>query len=211
VISDLLDVVLSQDVVDATNTGVVGFCRRYGFKEEPLQVRFRILDRKIRLLPSGKDQDVTLTQDDFSSLDLPVSTVFITENKINFLSFPEIPGAMAIFGAGYGFDNLSDVPWFHRKKIHYWGDIDTHGFAILNQLRGKHPHVESFLMDQQTLLDHRSLWVTEPSPEICDLVRLNEEERRLYEQLRDNHFGDRVRLEQEVIGFRYLLDALRKI
>ena len=26
--------------------------------------------------------------------------------------------------------------WLLEKEIYYWGDIDTHGFAIFNQLRG---------------------------------------------------------------------------
>ncbi|MGI6299138.1 MAG: Wadjet anti-phage system protein JetD domain-containing protein [Saccharofermentanales bacterium] len=40
-----------------------------------------------------------------------------------------------IFGAGYGFDHLASASWLNQKDIYYWGDIDTHGFAILNQLR----------------------------------------------------------------------------
>jgi hypothetical protein len=50
---------------------------------------------------------------------------------------------------GYGFDNLAAALWLQQKDIYYWGDIDTHGFAILNQLRGFFPHAVSFLMDQR--------------------------------------------------------------
>jgi hypothetical protein len=38
---------------------------------------------------------------------------------------------------------------------------------------------------------------------------LSAEESALYDQLRQNHWGDRIRLEQEKIGFDFLLDALR--
>jgi len=157
------------------------------------------------------DQDVTLTQSAFASLVLPVSKVFITENEINFLAFPDISDAMVIFGAGYGFDNLAAAPWLHEKEIYYWGDIDTHGFAILNQLRGFLPHAVSFLMDQQTLLAHRALWGVETQPETGTLARLNSEESALYNQLRRNHWGERIRLEQERIGFDFLCNVLRRL
>jgi hypothetical protein len=64
-------------------------------------------------------------------------------------------------------------------------------------------------MDQPTLLAHRSLWGVEPQPETAALARLNAEESALYDQLRENHWGNRVRLEQERIGFQFVLDHLR--
>jgi hypothetical protein len=39
--------------------------------------------------------------------------------------------------------------------VHYWGDLDTHGFAILHSLRAWLPQTQSFLMDRQTLAEHR--------------------------------------------------------
>lgn len=39
--------------------------------------------------------------------------------------------------------------------VHYWGDLDTHGSAILDRLRAWLPQTRSFLMDRETLLDHR--------------------------------------------------------
>lgn len=211
VLAELLDLVLPEEAIDATRTGVGGFCRRYGFLDKPSRVRFRVLDPNIRLLPGAADQDITLTQSAFASLDLPVATVFITENEINFLAFPDVPDALVVFGAGYGIDNLATAPWLHQKDIFYWGDIDTHGFAILNQLRGFLPHVVSFLMDQQTLLAHRALWGIEMQPETGALTRLNSEECILYEQLSQNHWGERVRLEQERIRFDLLLDVLHEL
>jgi len=209
VLAELLDLVLPEDSIDGTYTGIGGFCRRYGFLDKPSRVRFRMLDSNVRLLPVEADQDITLTQSAFAALDLPVSKVFITENEINFLAFPNVSDAMVVFGAGYGFDNLAAAPWLHEKQILYWGDIDTHGFAILNQLRGFLPHVVSFLMDQPTLLAHRALWGVEMQPETGTLTRLNSEEGALYDQLRQNHWGERVRLEQERIGFDFLREALR--
>lgn len=211
VLAELLDRVLPEEAVDAAHTGTSGFCRRYGFLDKPLRVRFRILDPNIRLLPGETDQDITLTQAAFSSLALSVSKVFITENEINFLAFPNVPDGVVIFGAGYGFDNLAAASWLNEKEIYYWGDIDTHGFCILNQLRGFFPRTASFLMDRQTLLDHRPLWGVEAQPERGALARLNKAESSLYDELRLNCMGDRVRLEQERVGFDFLREVLQRI
>ncbi len=211
VLADLLDLVLPEEAIDATHKGIGGFCRRYGFLDKPSRVRFRLLDPNIWMLPTESDQDITLTQASFSSLDLLVSKVFITENEINFLAFPDVPDSMVIFGAGYGFDNLAAALWLQQKDIYYWGDIDTHGFAILNQFRKFFPHSISFLMDRYTLLEHRPLWGAEAQPETANLARLNPEESALFDQLRHNHWGERIRLEQERIGFDFLLKVLQRL
>jgi hypothetical protein len=89
-----------------------------------------------------------------------------------------------------------------RCELHYWGDIDTHGFAILDQLRAHWLHAQTFLMDRDTLLSHEVQWTPEPQPTQRDLPRLNEAERRLYDDLRWCRLrAEPVRLEQERIGF----------
>jgi hypothetical protein len=93
----------------------------------------------------------------------------------------------------------------------YWGDIDTHGFAILNQLRGYFPSASSFLMDRETLLAHRLHWGEEPEPARYDLPRLGPEEVSLYTELRFDRHQLRLRLEQERIGYGWLCDRLAGI
>jgi hypothetical protein len=211
VLGELFDLVLPPEEIDATASGASGFCRRYGFQDKPLRVRFRILDTKLALLPTQSDQDITVRQATFAQLELPVTKVFITENEINFLAFPDVPEAMVIFGAGYGFENLASVEWMRDRVIHYWGDIDTHGFAILNQLRGFFPHAASLLMDRETLMEHQALWGLEPSPETGALIRLTAEESVLYDMLRRDELGSHIRLEQEKIGFEWLVEALGRV
>jgi hypothetical protein len=210
VLSELFDLALPPELIDTEATGTSNFCQRYGFRDKPLHVRFRILDQALVLLTDGTEQDITLTQADFACLILPVETVFITENEINFLAFPPVPQAMVIFGAGYGFQNLARIDWLQTRKLCYWGDIDTHGLAILNQFREHFPHAASLLMDRQTLLAHREHWQTEPHPETAELTRLTEAEQSLYDDLRQNRLGDSVRLEQEKIGYETLLAALER-
>ena len=164
------------------------------------------------LLPAAgeaaPEQDVTLDAASFAALDTGVSRVFITENEINFLAFPCVRAGMVIFGAGYGFETLGRAHWLRRCRLHYWGDIDTHGFAILDALRARFDHAESFLMDRGTLMAFESLWGAEDRPIDRDLPRLTAEERALYDDLRDHRIGRNLRLEQERIGFGWVASAL---
>ena len=216
VLGELLDLALRPESIDAgAPAGVAGFSRRYGFREKPERIRFRVLEPTLSPLPAGPegagDQDITLDEATFAALRTGVSRVFITENEINFLAFPRVKGAMVIFGAGYGFERLGRARWLEDLRLHYWGDIDTHGFAILDALRARFGHVESFLMDRSTLLAFESLWGTEDSPVDRDLPRLTEEEHALYDDLRNNRIGRHVRLEQERIGFGWVSDALARL
>lgn len=208
VLVELLDAVLPSDAIDSTASGVNKFARRYGFLDKPVRIRFRVLDPKLSLLGPLTGQDLTLDAESFARLDAKVLRVFITENEVNFLAFPQIGNSLVIFGAGYGFDMLRQAEWLTRCRVHYWGDIDTHGFAILDQLRGQFDHVESFLMDRATLMAFESLWGEEEKQTLRDLPRLNLDERALHDDLRDNRIRKNLRLEQERIGFGWVKSAL---
>ena len=213
VLSELLDLSLGADAIDAGASGVANFAQRYGFRAKPMRVRLRLLDPHQRLLPGTADHDLSLNHDAFASLDPAASRIFVTENEINFLAFPALADSLVIFGAGYGFDMLAQATWLLHRRIHYWGDIDTHGFAILDQLRAHFAHAESFLMDRETLMVHRSLWTDEPQPTLRDLPRLNDSERALFDDLRWKRLvSERApRLEQERIGFGWVEAALRML
>lgn len=211
VLAELLDMALPADAVDISKTGINQFSARYGFLEKPMRIRFRVLDPATRAVPGSTYPDVTLDADSFSRLGLAVRRVFITENETNFLAFPPVCDAIVIFGAGYGWDALARSHWLSSCSIHYWGDIDTHGFGILDQLRSHFDHVASFLMDKATLDAHAPVWGNEDKPLRVDLHRLTSDERVLYDDLRDNRIRAGLRLEQEHIGFHWLAHRLQHL
>ena len=184
-------------------TPAARFAAGHGFLHPPELLRFRLLDPDVPLL--GEARDLTVTAEAFSTLSLPVSNVMITENLVNFLALPERPDTLAIYGGGYGFSSLRDAGWLRDCKVLYWGDLDTHGFRILDQLRAVHPHVASVLMDEATLLAHRDVWGSEPAPSRAALTRLTAEESAVYEALGSDAFGKAVRLEQELIRWDWAL------
>lgn len=94
----------------------------------------------------------------FAALRTGVDRVYITENEVKALAFPDVESSMVVSGGGYGVDRLEQVDWLRSRPILYWGNIDTHGFAIFDRLRASIPGVASLLMDENTLQAHRHVW-----------------------------------------------------
>lgn len=208
-LTELLDLILPASSVQREATGARQFDQRFGLLGKPTMLRFRLLDRELFI--SGL-HDLTVPLDQFIALAPPATRVFITENEINMLAMPPLPGAMVIFGGGYAIDRLRDIAWLRARELIYWGDIDTHGFAILDRLRASMPHTRSTMMDEATLQAHRPLWGTEPADKryAGDLTRLDAAEQALFGALRDNVHGRHVRMEQERIGFGWIRDVLNR-
>ena len=199
VLVELLDLQLDPDRVDPQAADFEG---RYGFRRKPGYVRFRS--------PAGQDgyTELTVRADEFAAPPPGTSRVYVVENEVTYLAFPLAPDTIVIFGGGYAVQVLESLGWLATLDLVYWGDIDTHGFAILNRLRRRFPHARSVLMDRATLLAHDSQWVTEPSPVKADLGLLSAAERDLYRDLVTGVFGPAVRLEQERVSFVALERAL---
>ncbi|NOR71215.1 MAG: hypothetical protein GQ532_16210, partial [Methylomarinum sp.] len=53
------------------------------------------------------------------------------------------------FGLGYAVNLLAEAQCLQDRALFYWGDLDTHGFAILLRLRHYYLQVKSMLMDEK--------------------------------------------------------------
>jgi hypothetical protein len=175
------------------------FARRYGFAVKPTLVRLRSLDPQRPLYPGVSD--LTLRAEEFSAAAPDVGTVFVIENDITFLAFPEVAGAVAVFGGGFAVSSVAALPWLQGRRVVYWGDIDTHGFVALDRLRALVEHTESLLMDEATLLAHRGQWVREDVQATAPVTHLMPVESALYRALQDGVYGDHIRLEQERVQY----------
>lgn len=171
---------------------------------DPL-VRLRILDPALSL---GGLTDLAAPVEQLRGLRLRPSTAFIFENLESVLAMPAWPGAVVLHGSGYAVDVVGELPWVRDAPVIYWGDLDSHGFAILHRLRAHLPEVRSVLMDEATLLGHRDLWVPDPKPTRGELPSLTAAEARARHLLHDE--GD-VRLEQERIPWERALAALQSV
>ena len=71
---------------------------------------------------------------------------------------------MALWGAGYAVDAVSDLSWVLRaQRVLYWGDVDVDGLAILARLRSRLPQVRSILMGPEVLERYATLVVPDPA------------------------------------------------
>ncbi|MDQ7047866.1 MAG: DUF2220 family protein [Sulfurovum sp.] len=198
----VLDMILSTLLErEMTKLAQHGFEKCYGLKYDLPSIRFRILDESYYLAGLS---DISLPLDEFMKLDSACEKVFVTENKINGLSFPNIKSAMVIFGLGYGIESLKDVVWLREKKLYYWGDIDTHGFAILSQFRSYFPQTHSIFMDKQTIAENKNMATQESILKrfTGKLDFLNLDEQKIFNDLKENKYADRFRVEQERITLK---------
>lgn len=200
ILSELLTQILAESSYQADISGLKnsGFERRYGLRYDQPLIRLRILDPALAI--AGLT-DLTLTLSEFKQLQLAAETVFIAENKVTVLAFPDYPKAIVIFGLGYAVNLLAEASCLQNRLLYYWGDLDADGLAILSRLRQHYPQVKSLLMDIQTLEHFAYLVVHAPAKSTEKTLQyLTEAENSLYQKLQQ----ESLRLEQERISFSYL-------
>jgi hypothetical protein len=179
-----------------------------GLKVPPFRIRIRILCPRLRQAVGGLC-DVEGPLEEFAALEMNPSAALIVENLATGLALPDLAGTIAIMRLGNAANVLARVPWLRAAALHYWGDIDTHGFAILSRVRSVLPGLKSLLMDSETLLAHRTLWVQEREqhPDAA-LEHLLPSERSVFDGLRSNVWGERVRLEQERLPWDLAIETV---
>ncbi len=182
-----------------------------GLRPFPKLVRMRLLDPDLQTATGGL-ADITAPVDELARLSLAPRCAFIVENLQTALAFDQLPGAVLIMGLGYAVEPLRELPWLDNIPCVYWGDLDTHGFAILSRARGIRPQIRSCLMDEHTLLEHEDLWGEEPSQHAAQaLPNLTPDEQHVYQGLKHHRWGKRIRLEQERIYWQTAWRILQQV
>lgn len=195
------------------DTGDVGgdFHALVGLKRPAHRVRIRLLCPTLRRLVGGLG-DIEAPVDELGRLPIAPATVVIVENLETGLAVPDVANTVLVMKLGNAVSALGELPWLQSADVVYWGDIDSHGLAILDRARKVVPRIQSVLMDEATLLAHRPLWVQESA--LCanvSVAELTMEEKSLYEHLRAGTWGDRVRLEQERLDWATSLRTLMEV
>ena len=204
VLRKLLDIILIGRICEESGH----FETRFGLKyNEPL-IRMRILDMVLAENFFSSVDDLSMPLSRFRNLSIPFHTVIILENINNFLTLPALKGTVAIFGSGFKVSLLKEIDWLEDIDIIYWGDIDTHGFQILSQVRGYYPQVQSFLMDRKTFEIFSAYHVQGANTSVDNPVNLTSSEKSLY-YLLYNAEG-KNRLEQEKIPQEYVLERIER-
>ena len=182
----------------------------FGLRTLEKLLTLRVLDPQLRAGLAGLG-DFSAEPDVLAALRWHPRVVIVCENLQCAYSFGDIEGAVVIAKQGYAVDVLSRLSWLASARIVYWGDLDTHGFAILNRFRSYFPRAESILMDETTLLDNRPLWANEPDQNVQSLSLLTDREQAVLEMLRSSAYGPSVRLEQERIPWAVVAAAFERV
>ncbi len=140
-------------------SSATGFLEGLGLAAKPEMIRLRADPALSASLPFS---DVTAPARDLRALPVRPAAAIIVENEITYLSVPPPAAGIVLLGKGFEVDRVASLAWLGDCEVHYWGDLDTHGFAILNRLRAWLPRARSFLMDRETLLAHRDAGAPRP-------------------------------------------------
>lgn len=127
-----------------------------------------------------------------NTLQVEATYVFIIQDKMDFLRFPEIEHSLVIYGDSTTLENLPNITWLSDKQLYFWGDIAAASFAQLAQLRQHFPNIQPFLMDKKTWEAYRHLAVKDKVFS-TDIRLLRVEEYELFLDLKEQ----KVRLEQK--------------
>jgi hypothetical protein len=184
-----------------------GFLADLGLRTKPEMVRIRVSPSLGLPAPIS---ELALRATELRELAIAPRTAIVIENEVTYLSVDVPDDGIVIWGKGFEVDRVGRLPWLADIPVIYWGDIDTHGFAILDRLRTWLPTARSILMDRETLLAHRERWVSEDRPATSSLTRLTAAELDLYTDLVTDRLGLRVRLEQERVDWAAATTALEQ-
>ncbi|MFT4087532.1 MAG: DUF2220 family protein [Gordonia sp. (in: high G+C Gram-positive bacteria)] len=182
-----------------------GFLAGLGLRAKPELVRVR---QAPGLGLPAPVSELALRAGELARLPVLPRRAVVVENEITYLSVEVPDDGIVIWGKGFEVDRVGRLPWLAGVDVVYWGDLDTHGFAILDRLRAWLPQTRSVLMDRETLLAHRQRWGREDRPARSTLTRLTDDEQRLYAELVSDVWGERVRLEQERIDWSFAVERL---
>ncbi len=193
-----------------------------GLRKPAPKLRLRILCPKLRANLGGLC-DIEAPVEEVARMPLSIRAAFIVENLETGLALPDFEGMVAFMRLGHAISELARIPWLgpdhlghtawqgSLPQLVYWGDLDTHGFAILSRARGIFSRLQSVLMDDATFLNGQALCVTEQKPHRAEVLRhLTPAEQDLYAGLRQNKWGVNLRLEQERLPWPKCLQALQE-
>ena len=208
VLAQLLDLQLDRDRIDRGRRRISRAAT--GSAGKPGYVRFRCAD----LSGPGSAASARLPSAlaEFTAAPPGIRRVYVVENEITYLAFPPRGRHRDLRPRATRSPCSNRSAWLADIDVVYWGDIDTHGFAILDRLRQRFPHARSMLMDRGDAagaphpvgdraepFDRRAWTSWIPKRRSCT------------SDLMADAFGPSVRLEQERVSFAAIEQATLNI
>jgi hypothetical protein len=201
ILRSLLDHLLPTEA----RTEDADFERRFGLRvDEPL-IHLRLLDPLLRNRLQLCLEDLAAPVSQLVTLAWSELIVLIVENKKTYLTLPPRSNTVALFAFGAAAQLLNSLSWLENNRMLYWGDLDVHGFHILSRLRRTFPHVESLMMDRDTLERFETLCGPAKEGRYEEVQGLTAAEQEIYQTVKARN----LLLEQEKIPHEYVLQKVR--
>jgi hypothetical protein len=181
------------------------FEKRFGLLFDEPQIRLRLLDESLRVPLGIPFDDVSLPLNQFRDLGWKKLRVLVSENKMTFLTLPNVPHAVGIWGAGNAAALLHDISWLADCDLLYWGDVDVQGFEILARLREVFPRTQSIMMDAATMTRFRELC----KPGVPSKVQIRQRLTSTEEKACELACASNLRLEQERIPNQFATTVIK--
>ncbi|MEJ0005223.1 MAG: Wadjet anti-phage system protein JetD domain-containing protein [Steroidobacteraceae bacterium] len=200
ILRSMLDYLLPGDA----RTEDTDFERRFGLRvDEPL-VHLRLLDPLLRDRLQLCIENLAAPVSQLATLGWSELIVLVVENKKTYLTLPLRSNTIALFAFGAAAELLNSLSWLENNRILYWGDLDVHGFHILSRLRRTFPHIESLMMDRDTLERFEPLCGPAKEGRYEEVQGLTAAEQAVYQTVKAHN----LLLEQEKIPHEYVLQKV---
>lgn len=179
-----------------------------GLKEKQHVYTMRWLDDNLATKYMHGHEVFGLSTVGLRAVDWEVEELWLVENETNLFLLPNRKGALVLFSKGHAVTQLFNIPLLGRTKLVYWGDLDEHGFIMLNSFRKNYNHAKSIFMDQNTVEYHRSEMLTQPEKyKIRSLEYLSIDENEAFQTL----LSINGRIEQEKLNQRFIFRKLLEL
>ncbi|WP_127127662.1 Wadjet anti-phage system protein JetD domain-containing protein [Pseudoflavitalea rhizosphaerae] len=178
--------------------------RALGVKAKPVLYPIRWLDPGMAVRYTAGIVTLAVSSEDLKKMDPEISEVWLVENETNLFLLQNRQNAVGLVSKGNALHVLSDVPFFKKARLLYWGDLDEAGFRMLHQFRQLYPALESILMDEETLKYHQQGMRIIDTRNIKMELKLKETELTAFGHLRET----KGRIEQEQLDQAFVQQYL---
>lgn len=175
-------------------------------KPKPVLYPMRWLDLSMADRYTAGIISLAISSEDLRKMDPQIGEVWVVENETNLYLLQPRKNALGLVSRGNALHVLAEVPFFHKARLLYWGDLDEAGFRMLHQFRQMYPALESILMDEETLKYHQEGMYTINTGAVKMELDLTETELPAYTYLRQT----KGRIEQEQLDQAYIQQYLFK-
>ncbi len=184
----------------------VRFEEALGLREKQYVYTMRWLDNALAVKYMHGHEVFGLSKAGLNNVNWEIEEVWLVENETNLYLLPERRGALVLFSKGHAVTQLSNIPFLERAKLIYWGDLDEHGFIMLNNFRKIYRHAKSMFMDKQTVEQHRNQMLKQPERYKTEALEfLSDLEMEAFKILKQSN----GRIEQEQLNQHYLFNNIK--